>query len=161
MGPLQFIMRAPPTGCGLARGAASSTWRAAWPSAALALSLFAPLEYGIGQEEQDGLLLELLFPVTGPLTEVMLDTCFSSNGSAYARDARILALQLQRLITTREAVFAFEMTGFFTRRLVLAWRRWPRPGTREHDAAATAHAQTRAWAWSVANREAGTMNLWH
>ena len=144
MGPLQLIMRAADR---LRRGAGRGIFHTARSVAisGFGLSLFAPLEYGIGQEEQDGLLLELLFPVTGPLTEVVLDTCLSSNGSEYARDVRTLALQLQRLITAREAVFAFEMTGFVTRRLALAWRWWPRTGTREHDAAAAAHAHTRAW----------------
>ena len=101
------------------------------------------------KREQRCLLPELLCPVTGPLTEVKLDPCFPSTSREYAIDARILAFQLQRLISAREAVFAFELTGTAARQPTLAWRRWPSAGTRENDAAAEAHAQTRAWAWSV------------
>ena len=100
------------------------------------------------------LLPELFFPITGSLTEFKLDPCFPSSSREYAIDARILAFQLQGLISAREAVFAFKLTGIAARRPALAVRRWPRAGTRDYHAAAAAHAQTRAWAWSFEDQEA-------
>ena len=51
------------------------------------------------------------------------------------------------LIEAREDAFAFELTGIATERPVLAWRRWPCAGMREHEAVRAAHARTRAWTW--------------
>ena len=115
-------------------------------------------------------LPQLLCPTTGPLTEVVLDAraCFrarddgddddgddNGGGDGDDEDAddvlqgniRALALNLHMLIEARGDVYAFELTGIATERPVLAWRRWPCAGTREHDAARAAHARTRAWAW--------------
>jgi len=97
-------------------------------------------------EEISGLeaLLDLLFPPCLERVDIVSGSDYPNVWLKEQRDEPDWRLVMRKMIDAYGSQFAFEIDDRLQKRVL--WRRWPAPGTQEHDAACRLHAEAAHWA---------------